>query len=168
MNRDLYLALPLMLVLVILQTALLSRWLILGIAPQLMLLAVLAWSLLRGPQAGLLWAVVAGLLLDLFSAMPLGTSALALILTTTSLGLIQNYLPVNRFLIPVLYGSFGAFLYLFITLLVLRLTPYAPDWSVIQMVPSYLLVHATLILPVYWLLFSLSRALWPRRVTIEP
>lgn len=61
------------------QTTLLSRVDVLGGRPNLMLLVVLAWTMIRGIDEGLIWAFVGGLILDLLSGGPLASIALALL-----------------------------------------------------------------------------------------
>jgi rod shape-determining protein MreD len=52
-----------------------------GVHPDLVVMAVVAWTLLRGPGEGLLWAVIGGLGLDLLSSGPLGAALIALVVT---------------------------------------------------------------------------------------
>lgn len=61
------------------QTVLLARidwW---GAQPNLMLLVVLIWSVVRGVEEGLVWGFIGGLVIDLFSGGPLGATVLALL-----------------------------------------------------------------------------------------
>ncbi|HAL61095.1 MAG TPA: rod shape-determining protein MreD [Chloroflexi bacterium] len=59
-----------------------------GLKPDLVVILVISWGLLRGVKEGLLWAFIGGLALDLLSTTPLGLSTLILTLLTflTSLG----------------------------------------------------------------------------------
>ena len=50
-----------------------------GAPPSFMLLAAVCWTVLRGPRAGLAWALAGGLLLDLVSPAPIGAYALPLV-----------------------------------------------------------------------------------------
>ena len=77
MAVNFYAAIPLMAVLAVLQTAVLPRFPIAGLEPQLVFLVALAWGLLRGLEEGLVWAFIAGIWADLFSLTPLGLSSLA-------------------------------------------------------------------------------------------
>jgi rod shape-determining protein MreD len=56
--------------------------------PDLVLVAVIGWTLLRGSKEGLLWAIIGGLCLDLLSSGPFGVITVSLIITSllTSLG----------------------------------------------------------------------------------
>ena len=67
----------LLLSLVILQTTSLNRLSILGIKPYLLLILVIFIGLYKGPIPGAWYGLLAGILLDLFSPIPLGTNALS-------------------------------------------------------------------------------------------
>ena len=60
---------------------------IMGVKPDLMLLMVISWSLLRGAQEGMIWALVGGIGLDLLSGAPFGTSTVALVTLSLVAGL---------------------------------------------------------------------------------
>lgn len=53
-----------------------------GIHPDWVLIAVISWTLLRGSEEGLLWALMGGLTLDLLSSGPFGASTMALVITS--------------------------------------------------------------------------------------
>jgi rod shape-determining protein MreD len=53
-----------------------------GVRPDLVLIAVIAWTLLRGSKEGLLWAIMGGLGLDLLSSGPFGVMTIALVATS--------------------------------------------------------------------------------------
>lgn len=76
---NLYLAFPLLAVVALLQSVWLSRVNLLGARPDLMLLIVVLWAIVRGLDEGLVWGFVGGLLIDLLSGGPLGGTSLALV-----------------------------------------------------------------------------------------
>lgn len=61
------------------QSTILSPTVVLGIAPNLVLVLVLLWSSRYGAREGVVWAFGAGIALDLLALDPLGSNALALI-----------------------------------------------------------------------------------------
>jgi len=74
-----YFALPLLLVVALLQATVMPHLVLWGVFPNLPLVIVASWGLLRGSGQGLTWGLVAGVALDLFSGAPFGTSILTLI-----------------------------------------------------------------------------------------
>jgi rod shape-determining protein MreD len=76
---NLYLSIPLLTGVALVQTVLLSRVNLWGARPDLMLLVVLVWSVVRDVREGLVWGFIGGLILDVFSGGPLGASILGLL-----------------------------------------------------------------------------------------
>ena len=70
---------PLLTGIALIQTTVLARVSILGARPNLMVLVVLTWAVVRGLDEGLVWAFVGGLIMDLLSGGPLAGTALALV-----------------------------------------------------------------------------------------
>ena len=73
-----YLVVPLLAIVGLLQATLVSRVAIWGVFPDLPLLVVVNWGLLRGSRQGLLWGFVAGIIVDLFSGAPFGAATVPL------------------------------------------------------------------------------------------
>ncbi len=53
-----------------------------GVHPDLVVVAVIGWTMLRGTSEGLIWAVVGGLCLDLLSSGPFGAGVLPLVVVS--------------------------------------------------------------------------------------
>jgi rod shape-determining protein MreD len=68
--------------LALIQSSLVPFMTIVGVHPNLVLVAVIGWTLLRGPGEGLVWAIVGGLALDLLSSGPFGAATFALVITS--------------------------------------------------------------------------------------
>lgn len=126
---SLYLAVPLLTLVALIQNAWLARVDILGSRPDLMLLIVLCWTIVRGAGEGLIWAFVGGLLTDLLSGGPLGTYILALLAVVfvadqpwgEGLGT-----PLVRVLLLALVGALS---YHAVILTILTLTGRVVDWT---------------------------------------
>ncbi|MCP4417208.1 MAG: rod shape-determining protein MreD, partial [Chloroflexi bacterium] len=84
MSASIYLAIPLMIVLGLVQTAVLPHFPILGNTPQLALLVALSWGMLHGIEEGVIWAFLGGIFTDLFSISPVGVSSLAFMVGITA------------------------------------------------------------------------------------
>ncbi|MGD2048813.1 MAG: rod shape-determining protein MreD, partial [Chloroflexota bacterium] len=98
MSLSFYLAFPLMAILAILQSTLLPRFPIFGVEPQLWFVATITWTLMKGLRQGLIWALIAGIFVDLFSASPLGVTTLALMAAIAIVVLVQRHFPESRIL----------------------------------------------------------------------
>jgi len=144
-----YLVVPLLLTVALLQTTVLPALTILGVKPELMLLTVLSWSLLRGMEEGLVWAFLGGLMLDLFSGGPLGASTLALLVVSFLSGLTQASVTRTSFLLPMGAALVGTLLYQGLLLLVVQLTRGTVPWadSLFRVTSPSLAVN-TLLMPV--------------------
>ncbi|NWG15541.1 MAG: rod shape-determining protein MreD [Chloroflexi bacterium] len=85
-----YLSLPALAVAAILQASLTPRFSILGGRPDLVFLLVLAWALNAPLEQGVVWAFVGGILLDLMSAAPLGTSVIGMVIIVFALDVFRQ------------------------------------------------------------------------------
>lgn len=161
MRATVYLAIPLMFMLTIVQASMLPRFPILGLVPQLLLPVAVAWGLLAGVEEGALWAFWAGFFLDLFSASPMGLSSLAVLAAVTLVVSIQHLLPPSRYLIPLLLAALATLVYQLVYLVLLRLTGYPVNLQAAGELLPLALLHAVLMLPTYWLLDKVARLFWP-------
>lgn len=166
MSWNVYAAVPLMALLAVIQAAILPYFTIFGLSPQLLLVFALAWGLLRGPEDGAAWAFIAGIFLDVFSATPMGVSALALMVGVVAAAFVQRSLPPSRFFLPVVLAAMASLIYLLLYLLILRLTGYPVTWAAVERLPLVAVLNSVLVLPVYWLLYTLDRNLRRRKVEI--
>ncbi|GAB4543251.1 MAG: hypothetical protein Kow0063_36230 [Anaerolineae bacterium] len=71
-----------MLGLALLQSSLGPFLTVLGVHPDLVLVAVIGWTFLRGPGEGMVWAIIGGLGLDILSSGPFGSATVALFVTS--------------------------------------------------------------------------------------
>lgn len=88
MSAMYYVIVPVLILLGLAQSALVPYFRVFGVTPDLMMVVVVSWSLLRGWKAGLIWALIGGLVLDLLSALPFGTITLGMVLASVSAGII--------------------------------------------------------------------------------
>jgi rod shape-determining protein MreD len=115
--------------LALIQDVVLTQLPVSGGQPDIILLAVVAWGLLRGPAEGMIWAFIGGILLDLFSGGPMGGITLALLLVAflagqqwaSELGLAYVQL--------ILLTLILSFLYHLLLLLILSWRGYPVEWA---------------------------------------
>jgi rod shape-determining protein MreD len=121
MSATIYLSVPLMAFLLILQSAVLPHFPIFGVVPQILFLAALAWGLLNGVKEAAAWALVAGFFLDLFSLSPLGVTSMAAMAAVSAAVIIYRSFPDSRILMPAILGAVGTLFFWFVYLLLLRI-----------------------------------------------
>jgi rod shape-determining protein MreD len=163
---SIFLAVPLMVVLTVLQTAVLPYFPLFGVTPSLPFLVALAWGLLRGVNEGVVWAFIAGFFMDLFTAAPVGGMALTYMIAVLAASVINDVLPTNRTVIPMLLAAIATIIQQLLYAIFLAIFGY----SIVQVIAaSFLptvLLNTFLILPIYWLLYLLQRAAWPKPVEV--
>ncbi len=164
MGNHLYLAIPVMAVLAVLHTSVLSRFPIFGVVPQIMFLVALAWAIVRGVEEGLVWAFIAGLVVDLFSLAPMGISSLAFMAGVGAPLLLRPILPPRRLPVAMLMAALGTLVYLAVYAAGLRVFGFGVSGVGLAQLLPLVGLHAVLILPIYLLVETLLRNLRPRRV----
>ncbi len=112
-RRDLvyYLMIPGLFIAALLQSTMLVRIEVRNVKPDLVLLMVLVGTLIYGIQAGMLWAFIGGIALDLFSGGPMGSSSLALM--AAALVAAPGHHTLSRFnvLVPLSVAALGTLVY---------------------------------------------------------
>ncbi|WP_420628969.1 rod shape-determining protein MreD [Candidatus Leptofilum sp.] len=164
MTASIYLAIPLMILLSVVETAVLPHFPIFGNTPQLALLVALAWGLLFGIEEGAVWAFFAGIFTDLFSITPMGVSSLAFMVGVTAVLLLQYALPTSRILLPLLFAGLATAISFLAGLILLWLFGTITNFLSIGVLPTTILINILAILPIYWLLYMINRIIRPRRV----
>lgn len=151
---------PLLTGVALIQTTFLARVDVLGGRPNLMLLVVLVWTVIRGIDEGLIWAFVGGLLLDLLSGGPLAGMALALLAAAYLAGqsLVEGM--GSQAVRLVILTVLGALVYHVVLLFVLDWTGHAVDWgfSLLRVAGPSVLVNGALAPSLLPLLTWLERA----------
>lgn len=74
-------------VLALVQVSFLPALSVAGVYPNLALVVIVAWALLRGTRSAVIWALIAGLWLDLLSGRPFGAYLLGLVAAAYVAGL---------------------------------------------------------------------------------
>jgi rod shape-determining protein MreD len=150
-----YLVVPLLAIVAILQTTVIPHLTVWGVFADLPLLVVVSWSLLRGPREGMLWGFIAGLAVDLFSGAPFGAATLALIATGFLAGLGQAAMHHAHLAMSVVVMFLATIVYDLLFVLVVRVAGDPVSWhavldSFVRLILPSALLNA-LLTPLVWL-----------------
>jgi rod shape-determining protein MreD len=162
------LSLPILGILVIVQSAVASRILLLHGTTDLVLLAVAAWALQPRVKTSWQWALVGGLLVSVPSALPLGVP-LAGYLAVTGLAMAMRRRAWQYPLLAmILLSILGTIISLGAAWLVLRLTgvPLPFFESLWQVFLPSILLNLLLAIPMYVLAGDLAGWLYPQEIEI--
>jgi len=166
MKSSVYIAIPLFLLLAVVQTAVLPYFPLFGAVVQIPLLIVISWTLLHGMEEGLIWAFVAGLCVDLFSIGPFGATALAYITAVLVISGLHSILPSGRFFSPIVYAACGTVIYLLVYLPFIRLLGYGTSFGSVSDLVNLILLNAGFMLPIYWIIYTIEYTVRPRKVEV--
>jgi rod shape-determining protein MreD len=158
-------AIPVMVILAIVQIVILPRFSIFPGDPSLPFLFALAWSLLSNVEEGVIWAFIGGLVMDIFTIAPVGGLALTYMAAVFAVDFIRSFLPRNRFAIPVISAVIASIVQQLLYILYIRLFGILANTTLTTMVQT-VLVQAVLIIPIYWFMYFLKQGLRPRPVQI--
>jgi rod shape-determining protein MreD len=148
---NIYASILLLISVALIQSTVMPHLTLWGVKPDLMLLVVISWSLLRGSREGIVWGFIGGLCLDLFSGAPLGLSALALLIVSFFSGLGEATVFRTHIILPLATVFFASFIYDLVFLLALRTLGWSVAWldSFIRFVLPVSLLNVLLIPLVY-------------------
>ena len=114
--------------LALLQTAVIPRFALATLHPDLALLAVVAWGLRTSADTAARWGVAAALLLDMFSGAPLGASVLSMAAVLLLLRLGETSGIKGDLLVALGAALIGTVVFDAVSLLVLEAWGKAIDW----------------------------------------
>jgi rod shape-determining protein MreD len=156
-------AIPIMVLLAVLQSVLISRFELLQGMPDLLLLVVIAWSLQKRVQTAWQWGIIAGLINSLFSALPLGINLLNYMLVVGLSLLLRRrvwQVPILAMFFAVFASSITTNLLTIVTLILAgNPIPWFEALNLI-MLPS-LLLNIILAIPAYAMISELAEWLYP-------
>jgi rod shape-determining protein MreD len=159
---------PLLVILAIFQATVLSTTRLLDGAPDLILVAVVAWALTRKPRQAMTGAMIGGLLIDLLSGLPLGVTAIILVVVVYLVSLTAGRFWEAHLLMPLTTILWSSLLYHGLSLGVLLILGQPIDWSFALgrvILPSTFL-NLILALPATQAAASLASTLYPPEVQI--
>ncbi len=132
--------------------------------PDLMLLIVVAWGIVRGGGEATLWGLGGGLVLDLLSGAPFGVQTLGL----AAVGLLADLMETNFFrsniLLPLAAIFIATFLFHVVEAAAMQTSGYPMDWPAffVRVVFPTALFNTALMPFIYGILRRIDRSAHPR------
>lgn len=136
--------------------------------PDLVLLAVAGWALAGEGQQAMVWGLIGGVFLDMLSALPMGTSSIALILVAYLVSLYARRIWEVNLLMPLgvtLIASLFFHSFMLIALLLLGRTVQL-DYAYARVILPSTFINLLFTLPVSQALAGLQRRLYPPEVEV--
>jgi rod shape-determining protein MreD len=125
----------------------------------------LAWSLLSNVEEGVVWAFIGGVFMDIFTIAPVGGLALTYMASVFAVNLIRDLLPANRFAIPVISAALATTIQQLLYYIYLRLFGISATTTLVTFF-QIVIVQTILIIPIYWIMYFLTRTRRSRPVQI--
>jgi rod shape-determining protein MreD len=153
----------------LIQVSLLPAMRIAGVYPNLPLMVVVAWALLRGPRSAIIWAIIAGLWLDLLSGRAFGGYTLGLVVAAYLAGLAAQMVYRPTVLLALAMAGVITIVQDGIQFLLHWLSggTFPPPDALLRLVLAEILYNSVVMLAVYPLLAWIHRATSQERLPLE-
>lgn len=140
-----------------------------GVTPNLMLVVVVGWGLLRGIRPALTWALIGGLALDLLAGGPFGSYTLSLAAAASVSGLGSDIVFRSHLILPLAIVALATLAQAVVQLLVLLATGHSllPTDTLVRLLLIETAYNTLLMLLLYPLLAWLSRVTGRERLALE-
>jgi rod shape-determining protein MreD len=159
---------PILIGLLIVQTAVVSQLMLLRGAADLILLALLAWALHKRVDTAIHWAVLAGLLVGAISGLPFGAALVGYVLAVVFALLLRMRVWQVPLLAMLIATFFGTLILHGVSLFALRLAgnplPFREAVNLVT-VPSILL-NLLLAIPAFGILGDLANWIYPEELEV--
>lgn len=150
-----------------LQTTLSPFMKISGVHPDLVLVLVIGWVILRGLEEGLFWAVVGGLSIDILSGAPFGAFTFSMVTVALLTSLFHGRIFGSSIILPLSLTFPLSLLFNGVVLLLLMVLGRPMDWSVafFNILLPVAIFNTMVMVLVFPLLYLLNRVLTPRQLS---
>jgi len=162
-----FLAIPVLLIVLMLQTAVISRLPLLQGSADLFLLVLAAWALQSRVKNAWFWTILGGLMVSFLSAAPMGIPLISYAIVTFTARFLRRMVwqaPIVAMLVVVFTGTL---LHHMLMIVALQFTgvglPFSQTLSQVTLPSAFL--NLLLALPVYWLISEMS--LWAHPMEVD-
>lgn len=155
--------LPIIILLVILQTGIISRLNISYGQADLVMLCIIAWSLQEKENVGIWWAIAAGLMLSIISAVPMYGYLIGYILICSLCMIAKRQLWRIPLMTMVVISFLGTFLVLMITFVIISMTQAQLPFmeSIIKIILPSSAINMVVSIPVFIIVRDLVNMVYP-------
>lgn len=138
-----------------------------GVQPDLVLILVIGWTILRDLEEGLTWAFIGGVTLDLISGAPFGVFSLALVMVVMAASLSHTRIFGRNLVVMLGFTFILSLLFNMLALFFLNLLGRPVIWldALSDVFLSVALLNSGVMIIIFPLLYVLSRSLSPQRLS---
>ncbi len=158
-----FLLIPIILILLLFQSTFFAYLPIGGVYLQATISFVIAWGLWAEVVESLTVAFIAGLLIDLLSTAPMGSSSIGLMAGLLAIQPFRVLLRNSRLVFPIILALGAMLMFRLATLLFQRIAGYPTSAELWRTLSATIILHALVALPLYWLLRLVSAGSRPSR-----
>lgn len=163
-----FLSIPILALVAALQVTVVPQFGIFGGRPDLVFLFVIAWALNSSLDEGVIWAFSGGIIKDLLSASPIGSSVVGLIILVFAIHFIRQQIYRVSIISLVWITLIGSLFYQLTVLLIMFLTGFQPAFlnrlgfaplvtDLTYVILPTIVYNLVLIFPVYWLVRRIQK-----------
>lgn len=154
-----YIGVPLLFLIALVEASVLPLFRVFGSQPNLMLIVLVAWLMVRGQNEALFLIPIGAVFLGLVDGAPMGTALLALAPIIVLYELRGMHLGEGQFALTLVFTGVATLLYHFVYLLVFTLRGEAGGWigGMIDVVLPSAFLNLLFLVPVYALIYICSQ-----------
>jgi rod shape-determining protein MreD len=159
---------PLLALLAVLQSSIISDLSLLEGRPDLILIAVVAWGLMGRHRESMIWGLIGGLFLDMLSGLPLGVTSINLILIAFLVSFSEGRFWESHILMPLGVMLLLSPLFYFLSIVTLWMLGHDINLgiAIARVILPGTFLNLLLILPGTQLLGAVNRLIHPPEVSI--
>lgn len=159
---------PLLALLAVLQSSIISELSLLEGRPDLILIAVVAWGLMGRYRESMIWGLIGGLFLDMLSGLPLGVTSINLILIAFLVSFSEGRFWESHILMPLGVMLLLSPLFYFLSIVTLWMLGHDINLgiAIARVILPGTFLNLLLILPGTQLISAVNRLIHPPEVSI--
>jgi rod shape-determining protein MreD len=163
-----FISVPILALAAVLQASVVPQFSILGGRPDLIFMLTIAWALNSSLEEGVIWAFVGGILKDLLSAAPTGTSVVGLVILVFGVHFVRQQIYRVSFISLAWITLLGSFFQQITILVIMFMTGFQPAFLSAQGIEPLItdltyvifptmVYNLALMFPAYWLIRRIQK-----------